>query len=370
MCSTAIVEKITNFRTTFGDKVISLDLFDADFDFERFTLWLSLKDISTLCGTTVSFIKSSRVFNSGILNKDCVKYDDSVTKYDLSVIMSLLYEYSPKVGMEFLQFLLPVMCKFYMEHQTKLDSQIRQLPMKMTQFDLDLKGVDSRTSGLENKVQVLIEQVRSLQSDFLHLKNQQTLSNTIFSDTDSSTNLDRSIFKDDHVNPSDFLTIPEFMDMPNFQKLFSLNNAYSERSKLMTMFKSVLTKQANNQVRGEIANAFNISFYDAKTLLDKILTSWKSPNPEKLSDICGQHRADTLLTMFRYGTHYQFSTPNGVQWNVLLKYPYKSLVKVVCTALERGWFDEAIEFMDDMGLLENRDMFKKYQDDAKKKNYV
>ena len=138
----------------------------------------------------------------------------------------------------------------------------------------------------------------------------------------------------------------------------------------MTMFKSVLTKQANNQVREEIAKAFNIPFYDAKTLLDKILTSWKSPNPEKLSDICGQHRADTLLTMFRYGTHYQFSTPNGVQWNVLLKYPYKSLVKVTCTALDRGWLDEVIELMDDMGLPENRDMFKKYQDDTKKKNYV
>ena len=74
--------------------------------------------------------------------------------------------------------------------------------------------------------------------------------------------------------------------------------------------------------------------------------------------------------MFRYGTHYQFSIPNGVQWNVLLKYPYKSLVKVTCTALDRRWLDEVIELMDDMGLPENRDMFKKYQDDAKKKNYV
>ena len=212
--------------------------------------------------------------------------------------------------------------------------------------------------------------LKSLQSAFLQLKNQQTLSNKTVSDRVPSANLDVSIFKDDNVNPSDFFTIPEFMAMPSFQKLFSLNNAYSERSKLMTMFKSVLTKQANNQVREEIAKAFNIPFYDAKTLLDKILTSWKSPNPDKLSDICGQHRADTLLTMFRYGTHYQFSTPNGVQWNVLLKYPYKSLVKVTCTALDRRWLDEVIELMDDMGLPENRDMFKKYQDDAKKKNYV
>lgn len=138
----------------------------------------------------------------------------------------------------------------------------------------------------------------------------------------------------------------------------------------MTMFKSVLTKQANNHVRGEITRAFNIPFYDAKTLLDKILTSWKSSNPEKLSDICGQHRADTLLTIFCYGMHYQFNTPNGVQWNVLLKYPYKSLVKVVSTALDRGWFEEVIELMDAMGLPENRDRFKKYQDDAKKENYV
>lgn len=370
MCSPAIVEKIINFRTTLGDKVISLDLFDADFDFERFTLWLSLNDISTLCGTNASFLKSSRVFNSGRCSKDCVKYENSVEKYDLYVIMALLYEYSPKVGMEFLQFVLPVMCKFYMEHQTKLDLQIRQLPMKMTQLDTDLKGVDSRTVSLENKVQELIGQVKSLQSDFLHLKNQQTLSNNTCSDTISSSNLDRNIFQDDLVNPSDFFTIPEFMALPSFQKLFSLNNAYSESSKLMINLKSVLTKQANNHVRGEIATAFNISFYDAKTLLDKILTSWKSPNPEKLSDICSQNRAEILLTIFRYGTHYQFSTPNGIQWNVLLKYPYKSLVKVTCTALDLGGFDEIIERMDDMGWIENRDMFKKYQDDAKKKNYV
>lgn len=370
MCSQAIVEKITNFRTTFRDKVISLDLFSSDFDFERLTLWLSLEDISTLCGTQVSFLKSSRVFNSGTCYKDCVKYDNSVAKYNLSVIMSILYEYSPKVGVEFFQFIFPVMCKFYMEQMTKSDCQISQLPVKLNQFGIDLKGCDSRTKTLESEVHNLIEQVKSLQSDFLHLKNQQTLSNTTCSDLVSSSNFDSSIFKDDHVNPSDFFTIPEFMAMPSFQKLFSLNNAYSERSKLMTTLKSVLTKQANNQVRGEIANAFNISFYDAKTLLDKILTSWKSPNPEKLSDICGKHRADTLLTMFCYGTHYQFNTPNGVQWNVLLKYPYKSLVKVVCTALERGWFDEVIEMMGDMGFIENRDMFKKYQDDAKNKNYV
>ena len=370
MCSPAIVEKITNFRTTLGDKVISLDLFDADFDFERFTLWLSLDDISTLCGTQVSFLKASRVFTSGIYNKDCVRYDSNVTKYDLSVTMSLLYEYTPKVGVEFFQFVLPVMCKFYMEQQTKGDFQISQLPVKLAQFGINLKGVDYRTKGLESKVHSLSEQVISLQSAFLHLKNQQTLSNKTCSDMGSSTSSDSSIFKDDLVNSSDFFTIPEFMAMPSFQKLFSLNNAYSERSKLMTMLKSVLTKQANNQVRGEISKAFNISFYDAKTLLDKILTSWKSPNPEKLSDICSQHRADTLLTMFRYGQHYQFSTPTGVQWNVLLKYPYKSLVKVVCTALEREGFDEVIELMDDMGLLENHDMFKKYQDDAQKENYV
>lgn len=370
MCSPAIVEKITNFRTTLGGKVISLDLFDSDFDFERFTLWLSLDDISTLCGTPVSFLKASRVFNSGIYNKDCVRYDNNVTKYDLSVTMSLLYEYNPKVGVAFFQFVLPVMCKFYMEQMTKFDFQISQLPVKLTQFGINLKGCDSRTKNLESKVHNLNEQVKSLQSAFLHLRNQQTLSNKTVSDRIPSANLDVSIFKDDNVNPSDFFTIPEFMAMPSFQKLFSLNNAYSERSKLMTMFKSVLTKQANNQVREEIAKAFNIPFYDAKTLLDKILTSWKSPNPDKLSDICGQHRADTLLTMFRYGTHYQFSTPNGVQWNVLLKYPYKSLVKVTCTALDRGWLDEVIELMDDMGLPENRDMFKKYKDDAKKKSYV
>lgn len=370
MCSQAIVEKITNFRTTLGGKIISLDLFDSDFDFERFTLWLSLDDISTLCGTQVSFLKASRVFTSGIYNKDCVRYDNNVTKYDLSVTMSLLYEYNPKVGVAFFQFVLPVMCKFYMEQQTKGDFQISQLPVKLTQFGINLKGCDFRTKTLESKVHDLSKQVISLQSAFLHLKNQQTLSNKTVSDRVPSTSSDSSIFKDDHVNPSDFLTIPEFMAMPSFQKLFSLNNAYSERSKLMTMFKSVLTKQANNQVRGEIARAVNISFYDAKTLLDKILTSWKSPNPEKLSDICGQHRADTLLTMFCYGTHYQFNTPSGVQWNVLLKYPYKSLVKVTCTALDRGWLDEVIELMGDMGLLENRDMFKKYKDDAKKKNYV
>lgn len=370
MCSQAIVEKITNFRTTLGGKIISLDLFDSDFDFDRFTLWLSLDDISTLCGTQVSFLKASRVFTSGIYNKDCVRYDSTVTKYDLSVTMSLLYEYNPKVGVAFFQFVLPVMCKFYMEQQTKGDFQISQLPMKLNQFGINLKGCDFRTKTLESKVHSLSEQVKSLQSSFLHLKNQQTLSNKTVSDRVPSTSLDSSIFKDDHVNPSDFLTIPEFMVMPSFQKLFSLNNAYSERSKLMTMFKSVLTKQANNQVREEIAKAFNIPFYDAKTLLDKILTSWKSPNPEKLSDLCGQNRSDTLLTMFRYGTHYQFSTPNGVQWNVLLKYPYKSLVKVVSTALDRGWFEEVIELMDAMGLPENRDMFKKYQDDAKKENYV
>lgn len=370
MCSQAIVEKITTFIPTSGDKIISLDLFEDDFDFDRFTLWLSLDDISTLCGTTVSFIKSSRVFNSGIYNKDCVKYQNNSTKYDLSVVMSILYEYTPKVGVEFLQFVLPVMCKFYMEQMTKSDCQISQLPVKLNQFGINLKGCDFRTKTLESKVHDLSEQVISLQSAFLHLKNQQTLSNKTVSDMDPSANLDVSIFKDDRVNPSDFLTIPEFMAMPSFQKLFSMNNAYSERSKLMTMFKSVLTKQANNQVREEIAKAFNIPFYDAKTLLDKILTSWKSPNPEKLSDLCGQRRADTLLTMFCYGTHYQFNTPNGVQWNVLLKYPYKSLVKVTCTALDRGWFEEVIELMDAMGLPENRDMFKKYQDDAKKKNYV
>ena len=370
MCSQAIVEKVTTFIPTSGDKIISLDLFEDDFDFDRFTLWLSLDDISTLCGTTVSFIKSSRVFNSGIYNKDCVKYQNNSTKYDLSVVMSILYEYTPKVGVEFLQFVLPVMCKFYMEQMTKSDCQISQLPVKLNQFGINLKGCDSRTKNLESKVHNLNEQVKSLQSEFLHLKNQQTLSSMTVSERIPSTNLDVSIFKDDHVNPSDFLTVPEFMAMPSFQKLFSLNNVYSERSKLTTMFKSVLTKQANDQVRGEIARTFNISFYDAKTLLDKIITSWKSSNPEKLSDICGQHQADTLLTMFCYGTHYQFNTQNGVQWNVLLKYPYKSIVKATCTALERGGFDEVIETMEDMGLLENRDMFKKYKDDAKKKNYV
>lgn len=370
MCSPAIVEKIINFRTTLGGKIISLDLFDSDFDFERFTLWLSLEDISTLCGTQVSFIKASRVFNSGIYNKDCVKYDNNGTKYDLSVAMSLLYEYTPKVGVEFFQFILPVMCKFYMEQMTKSDCQISQLPVKLDQFGIDLKGCDSRTKILENKVHSLSEQVQSLQSAFLNLRNQRTSSNTTCSDMVSPTSLDSSIFKDDHVNPSDFFTIPGFMAMPSFQKLFSLNNACSERPKLMTMIKSVLTKQANDQVRGEIARAFNISFYDAKTLLDKILTSWKSPNPEKLSDICGQHRADTLRTMFCYGTHYQFSTPNGVQWNVLLKYPYKSLVKVVCTALDRGCLDEVIDLMDDTGLIDTHEMFKKYKDDAKKENYV
>ena len=370
MCSPAIVEKITNFRTTLGGKIISLDLFDSDFDFDRFTLWLSLDDISTLCGTQVSFLKASRVFTSGIYNKDCVRYDNNVTKYDLSVTMSLLYEYNPKVGVAFFQFVLPVMCKFYMEQQTKGDFQISQLPVKLTQFGINLKGCDSRTKTLESKVHILSEQVISLQSAFLQLKNQQTLSSTTCSDMNPSTSLDSSIFKDDHANPSDFFTIPEFMAMPSFQKLFSLNNAYSERSKLMTMFKSVLTKQANNHVRGEIAKAFNIPFHDAKTLLDKILTSWKSPNPEKLSDICGKHRADILLTMFCYGTHYQFNTPNGVQWNVLLKYPYKSLVKVVCTALDHGWFGEVVAMMGDMGLLENHEMFKQYKDDANKKNYV
>ena len=180
------------------------------------------------------------MFNSGIYNKDCVRYDNNVTKYDLSVAMSLLYEYNPKVGVEFLQFVLPVMCKFYMEQMTKFDFQISQLPVKLTQFGINLKGCDSRTKNLESKVHNLSEQVKSLQSAFLHLKNQQTLSNKTVSDRVPSTSSDSSIFKDDLVNPSDFFTIPEFMAMPSFQKLFSLNNAYSERSKLMTMFKSAL----------------------------------------------------------------------------------------------------------------------------------
>lgn len=67
MCSQAIVEKVTTFIPTSGDKIISLDLFEDDFDFDRFTLWLSLDDISTLCGTTVSFYKIV----------SCVQYDFS-----------------------------------------------------------------------------------------------------------------------------------------------------------------------------------------------------------------------------------------------------------------------------------------------------
>ena len=395
-------QDFVSFDTQYGDKVINLDIPRDNFDTDKCTVWLSLQDIGDLCNANIPFIKSSRLMNSGIFdsNEDIMRYQEKTgeTQYSLSVSMMLMTEYAPTIANRFIKFATRKLCELYLEDKTKNDLKLRELPYKLDSMNEAITKTQKECAELEKKITMMTDDIISLkltmpqkdnnvkketdcvyaqghtngkmteQSNKLELPSFQSLADVLQSKEENREpaenekvvdkipveplkNTDVLSIYHDHVRDNEFFTVLEFMRLPSFNKLIPLPGLADE-SKLVISIKSILTQQANYLVRGEISKTLHISSYEAKEMFNRIMDSWKSDNPKSLASLVPQE-CEKICHLFHYEKTYQFYREDGIKYNCLLSYPYKTLREAVKIALKLHSLDEVVKTMCDTGILDD-----------------
>lgn len=395
-------QDFVSFDTQYGDKVINLDIPRDNFDTDKCTVWLSLQDIGDLCNATIPFIKSSRLMNSGIFdsNEDIMRYQAKTgeTQYSLSVSMMLMTEYAPTIANRFIKFATRKLCEIYLEDKTKNDLKLRELPYKLDSMNEAITKTQKECAELEKKITMMTDDIISLkltmpqkgnnvkketdcvyaqghtngkmteQSNKLELSSFQSLADVLQAKEDNREpaenekvvdkipveplkNTDALSIYHDNVRDNEFFTVLEFLRMPSFNKLIPLHGLADE-SKLVISIKSILTQQANYLVRGEISKTLHISSYEAKEMFNRIMDSWKSDNPKSLASLVPQE-CEKICHLFHYEKTYQFYREDGIKYNCLLSYPYKTLREAVKIALKLHRLDEVVKDMCDTGILDD-----------------
>ena len=395
-------QDFVSFDTQYGDKVINLDIPRENFDTNKCTVWLSLQDIGDLCNANIPFIKSSRLMNSGIFdsNEDIMRYQEKTgeTQYSLSVSMMLMTEYAPTIANRFMKFATRKLCELYLEDKTKNDLKLRELPYKLDSMNESIKKTQKECAELEKKITMMTDDIISLkltmsqkdnsvkretdcvynqghtngkmteQSNKLELSSFQSLADVLQAKEENREptenekvvdkipveplkNTDALSIYHDNVRDNEFFTVLEFMRLPSFNKLIPLHGLADE-SKIVISIKSILTQQANYLVRGEISKTLHISSYEAKEMFNRIMDSWKSDNPKSLSSLVPQE-CEKICHLFHYEKTYQFYREDGIKYNCLLSYPYKTLREAVKIALKLHRLDEVVKDMCDTGILDD-----------------
>lgn len=395
-------QDFVSFDTQYGDKVINLDIPRDNFDTDKCTVWLSLQDIGDLCNATIPFIKSSRLMNSGIFDssEDIMRYQEKTgeTQYSLSVSMMLMTEYAPTIANRFMKFVTRKLCELYLEDKTKNDLKLRELPYKLDRMNETITKTQKECAELEKKITMMTDDIISLkltmpqkgnnvkketdcvyaqghtngkmteQSNKLELSSFQSLADVLQSKEENKEhtenekvvdkipveplkNTDALSIYHDNVRDNEFFTVLEFMRLPSFNKLIPLHGLADE-SKLVISIKSILTQQANYLVRGEISKTLHISSYEAKEMFNHIMDSWKSDNPKSLAILVPQE-CEKICHLFHYEKTYQFYREDGIKYNCLLSYPYKTLREAVKIALKLHRLDEVVKDMCDTGILDD-----------------
>ena len=395
-------QDFVSFDTQYGDKIINLDIPRDNFDTDKCTVWLSLQDIGDLCNANIPFIKSSRLMNSGIFdsNEDIMRYQEKTgeTQYSLSVSMMLMTEYAPTVANRFIKFATRKLCELYLEDKTKNDLKLRELPYKIDSMNEAITKTQKECAELEKKITMMTDDIISLkltmpqkdsnvkketdcvyaqghtngkmteQSNKLELSSFQSLADVLQAKEENKEhtenekvvdkipveplkNTDALSIYHDNVRDNEFFTVLEFMRLPSFNKLIPLHGLADE-SKLVISIKSILTQQANYLVRGEISKTLHISSYEAKEMFNRIMDSWKSDNPKSLASLVPQE-CEKICHLFHYEKTYQFYREDGIKYNCLLSYPYKTLRESVKIALKLHRLDEVVKDMCDTGILDD-----------------
>ena len=395
-------QDFVSFDTQYGDKIINLDIPRDNFDTDKCTVWLSLQDIGDLCNATIPFIKSSRLMNSGIFdsNEDIMRYQEKTgeTQYSLSVSMMLMTEYAPTIANRFIKFATRKLCELYLEDKTKNDLKLRELPYKIDSMNEAITKTQKECAELEKKITMMTDDIIALkltmpqkgnnvkketdcvyaqghtngkmteQSNKLELSSFQSLADVLQSKEENKEhtenekvvdkipveplkNTDALSIYHDNVRDNEFFTVLEFLRMPSFNKLIPLHGLADE-SKLVISIKSILTQQANYLVRGEISKTLHISSYEAKEMFNRIMDSWKSDNPKSLASLVPQE-CEKICHLFHYEKTYQFYREDGIKYNCLLSYPYKTLRESVKIALKLHRLDEVVKDMCDTGILDD-----------------
>ena len=395
-------QDFVSFDTQYGDKIINLDIPRDNFDTDKCTVWLSLQDIGDLCNANIPFIKSSRLMNSGIFdsNEDIMRYQEKTgeTQYSLSVSMMLMTEYAPTIANRFIKFATRKLCELYLEDKTKNDLKLRELPYKIDSMNEAITKTQKECAELEKKITMMTDDIISLkltmpqkdsnvkketdcvyaqghtngkmteQSNKLELSSFQSLADVLQAKEENKEhtenekvvdkipveplkNTDALSIYHDNVRDNDFFTVLEFLRMPSFNKLIPLHGLADE-SKLVISIKSILTQQANYLVRGEISKTLHISSYEAKEMFNRIMDSWKSDNPKSLASLVPQE-CEKICHLFHYEKTYQFYREDGIKYNCLLSYPYKTLRESVKIALKLHRLDEVVKDMCDTGILDD-----------------
>lgn len=395
-------QDFVSFDTQYGDKIINLDIPRDNFDTDKCTVWLSLQDIGDLCNANIPFIKSSRLMNSGIFdsNEDIMRYQEKTgeTQYSLSVSMMLMTEYAPTIANRFIKFATRKLCELYLEDKTKNDLKLRELPYKIDSMNEAITKTQKECAELEKKITMMTDDIISLkltmpqkdsnvkketdcvyaqghtngkmteQSNKLELSSFQSLADVLQAKEENKEhtenekvvdkipveplkNTDALSIYHDNVRDNEFFTILEFLRMPSFNKLIPLHGLADE-SKLVISIKSILTQQANYLVRGEISKTLHISSYEAKEMFNRIMDSWKSDNPKSLANLVPQE-CEKICHLFHYEKTYQFYREDGIKYNCLLSYPYKTLRESVKIALKLHRLDEVVKDMCDTGILDD-----------------
>lgn len=395
-------QDFVSFDTQYGDKIINLDIPRDNFDTDKCTVWLSLQDIGDLCNANIPFIKSSRLMNSGIFdsNEDIMRYQEKTgeTQYSLSVSMMLMTEYAPTIANRFMKFATRKLCELYLEDKTKNDLKLRELPYKIDSMNEAITKTQKECAELEKKITMMTDDIISMkltmpqkdnnvkketdcvyaqghtngkmteQSNKLELSSFQSLADVLQAKEENKEhtenekvvdkipveplkNTDALSIYHDNVRDNEFFTVLEFLRMPSFNKLIPLHGLADE-SKLVISIKSILTQQANYLVRGEISKALHISSYEAKEMFNRIMDSWKSDNPKSLASLVPQE-CEKICHLFHYKKTYQFYREDGIKYNCLLSYPYKTLREAVKIALKIHRLDEVVKTMCDTGILDD-----------------
>jgi len=338
--------ELITFDTVYGDKQINIDIPRENFDLENCTVWLTSEQISDLCNATVAFVKANRIMTSGVLDDDkCVRYGMQDTMYNLSVSIMLMIEYAPTVANRFIAFVTKKLCELYLKEKTSKDITLKEFPYIVESMKTEYESIKKKTETLETSL-------KNMNDDFTSLK--QSLKQTtphqeydVTKTLEAQNCMESSVTEKhtdikDHVEDDVFFTVPEFMRLPSVNRLFFLKGI-SDNSRLFTMIKSVITTQVNHSVRDEMSRSLNIRFYEADSMFNAIMRSWKSNRPKPLNLLVPQDTEEKLNDILRYVKTYTFIRDNETKYNCLLSYPYRMLKNAVKTALKRNEFEEVFD---------------------------
>lgn len=303
------VKETFTFSAVTENGPIELEIPTEDFDVDAHTLWISTKDIATLCNTNMDFIINSRVFSTlkhdNHLFEKCQRYKNT-TQYSLPITIPLLLEYAPQVCLPFIEYVITKLCELSAERVRSEEMTVSQLP----KFILDVR----------HSINALSEEICSLQDELQELREElETLREKCAPNGESISS----------SRAGSFVSISEFLMQPIILKAFNLSSMKSDNDKLFVELFRTVSNSVNHMVRLKLSGIMGVPYQEACRAFQLMISMLQSDIP-----LSKEFSNETLASLE------EFIDLNVNTHDTFLKFRYESefLRKSMVTSIQRGYF--------------------------------